>query len=261
MIGKPFGYLKPSTLKEAFDAYQELLIQGKQPLYYAGGSEVITMARAGSRCPDGVIDLKGIPELHVHDIRAGKLMLGACLTLTEIAERNLFPFLSQTVRRIADHTNQCRITLGGNLCGSIIYREAALPLLLADAQVRIYGREGMRASTLQDAFNGRMKLGTGEIVCQVLVDEELLQKPYVHAKKMKSEKIGYPLITLCAMNAGGKMRIGYSGLCQVPFRAPDDDPMKLPMEPLSNLDGTGAYRMFLLPQMVKQAKARLEAGL
>ena len=58
---------------------------------------------------------------NVHELRDKKLVIGSAMTLTEIAEENLFPLLSRTVKRIADHTVQDKITLGGNIAGTIIY--------------------------------------------------------------------------------------------------------------------------------------------
>ena len=60
--------------------------------------------------------------------------LGAALTLTTIRA-----LLSLAAGRIADHTIQCKLTLGGNLAGTIHYHETLLPLLLADAVIHIAG--------------------------------------------------------------------------------------------------------------------------
>ena len=65
--------------------------------------------------------------------------MALAVTLTNIAEKNYFPLLSLAVKRIADHTIQDKITLGGNLLGTIIYKEAILPLLLSNSRVVIQG--------------------------------------------------------------------------------------------------------------------------
>lgn len=107
---------------EAVDIYTRLCSEGKQPLYYGGGTEIISMARTHNIYTDAVIDIKGIPECNQQIYENSKLTIGSAVTLTNIAESNFFPLLSLTVERIADHTIQDKITLGGNIAGAIIYR-------------------------------------------------------------------------------------------------------------------------------------------
>ena len=86
------------------------------------------MARMHNVYSGAIIDVKAIPELNIYEINDDELIIGAALSLTRIAEEDLFPLLSLTVRRIADHTIQDKITLGGNIAGTIIFRESVLPL-------------------------------------------------------------------------------------------------------------------------------------
>lgn len=269
MIAKPFAYYLPSTEQEAFDVHAELTAKGKEVVYYGGGSEIITMASAGTRTPDAVIDLKGIPSLCSAVMEDGRIALGAMATLETIRNTGLFPLLGTTVARIADHTNQCRITLGGNLCGTIIYREAVLPLLLSDATVCLYGRNGAREESIHNAFDGRMRLEGSEFLQRIYVDAQYASMPYTHIKQTMCEKIGYPAVTLCSLFDGEKLRIALSGICEAPFRAfamedalqNDDIPQAerarvaakaLPMPPLSDTEGSAEYRQRILEKIVDQ---------
>jgi len=139
VIAQDFAYLQPDTKEEAVELFQEYA----NPLYYGGGSEIITMCRAGDLRPAAVIDLKGIPEAGRLGLCGDALVIGGCVSLRQIKDSRLFPLLSAICGRIADHTNQCRITLGGNLCGAIRYRETALALLLTDADIVLFGLDGM----------------------------------------------------------------------------------------------------------------------
>ena len=219
MILFGFSYLRPDTLQEAVSAHQEFTRAGKAALYYAGGSEVITMCRAGAIRPDAVIDVKLIPELNVLSVDEGALTLGAALTLNRIRESKLFPLLSLAAGRIADHTNQCRITLGGNLCGTIIYRETSLPLLLADAEVVTFGLEGERTLPIGRAFDGRMRLAPGELLVQVRVPGWVPAARHWHIKKTANDKIDYPLLGVTALAADGALRCAFSGLSDAPLRS------------------------------------------
>lgn len=274
MIAHDFAYYRPDTLKEAYRIYHEQSALNRAPAYYAGGSEVITMSRAGSILPGAVIDLKAIPECTRMGFAEESLMIGACVTLSAIAESKLFPMLGTTAGRIADHTNQCRITLGGNVCGTIIYRESVLPLLLTDSSVYVYGANGERKVPIKEAFYQRAMLKKGDFISRFAIDKKWLSAPYIHVKKTKNEKIDYPLLTLVAVLEGGCVRMAFSGLCEFPFRSSRiedilNDPDCTISEKaerithqllgpyLDNLDGSAEYRAFVLKNTVHKALQEL----
>lgn len=85
MIPFNFIYYRPDSLKEAADIYAEIQSEGKSPFYYAGGSEIITMCRAGSIQPEAVIDIKNIPECTMLSLDNQKLHMGSVCTLNKIS--------------------------------------------------------------------------------------------------------------------------------------------------------------------------------
>lgn len=93
MIPNDIIYCKPNTFKEATDAYKKYNNDGKKVKFYAGGSEIITMARVSSINVDVVIDLKSIPEMQEMKIVNNQLIIGSCVTLTKIKESKIFPLL------------------------------------------------------------------------------------------------------------------------------------------------------------------------
>ncbi|NMB08566.1 MAG: xanthine dehydrogenase [Tissierellia bacterium] len=267
MIPFNFDYYKPNTLAEAVNLYAKLDSQGKEPIYYGGGTEFISMARVHNVKTKAVIDIKNIPECNVHGLVNGKLTIGSAITLTDIAVKNHFPLLSLTVKRIADHTIQDKITLGGNLAGTIIYREAVLPLMVANAHIVLEGLKGKRTVATMDVFKGKMKLFKGELIVQIIVEEKYLNLPYIHVKRTKNEKIDYPLITLVALVDQTKIHIAFSGLCAFPFRdisleniLNDGNLLQnkrikmlienIPHEILEDLGGSSEYRKFVLHKML-----------
>lgn len=269
MIPFDFIYLRPNTLKEAVDAYRQLQFEGKRPVYYAGGSEIISMCRVGTMQPGAVIDIKNIPECRRLSVDDEKLHIGSVCTLNQISESNLFPLLRLSCGRIADHTNQCRITLGGNLCGTIIYRETSLPLLLTDAEITLCGPQGERTVSFQSVFDGRMKLKPGEIVAQVHVPVWALSAGYVHIKKTANEKIDYPLVSIAAIRENDNLRLAFSGVCSRPFRSEQmetvlNDRTKscvqraemaarlLPETVYGDAEGSGEYRLFVLTNTLQE---------
>ncbi len=218
MIPTKFEYYKVDSLEEAFQAFSELNSQGKNPMYYSGGTEIITMARANNIHMGAVIDIKGIPECCTMKMKDNKLNIGSAVTLSQISESKIFPLLGQTAARIADHTVQCKLTIGGNLCGTIIYKETSLPLMLCDSNAVIFGKNGRREVQFNQIFDKKLNLSSGEILVSLKIDEKYFSLPYVHVKKTKSDKIAYPLMTVAALQKDNKIRIAFSGLYSYPFR-------------------------------------------
>ncbi|HWS29078.1 MAG TPA: FAD binding domain-containing protein [Clostridia bacterium] len=268
MIPFDFVYCRANTLAEAREAFMQLQSEGKEPVYYAGGSEIITMSRAGSIRPGAVIDIKRIPECTLLSKEHDGLRIGSACTLNRIKEAKLFPLLGLACGRIADHTNQCRITLGGNLCGAILYRETSLPLLLSDATVTLLGNEGLRIVSFAHVFQGRMHLSAGELVVGIHVPEWALQAPHFHIKQTANEKIDYPLVSMAAIRRDGNLRLAFSGICSYPFRSPQMEAVlndrqrsvsarateaaKLMPEPAcDDVRGSGGYRSFVLKNMLR----------
>lgn len=221
MIPFDFEYYKPDTIEEAVALYHQLDSEGKTPVYYGGGTELISMARVGNLSFESVIDIKSIPECRALAHDAGNLLLGSALTLSDITEAKQFPLLDKTAGRIADHTTQCKITLGGNLASTIIYRETVLPLLLTDAKVTVAGPDGLTDYAISQIFDQRLKLPKGHFLIRTTISKSLIQAPYFHVKKTKNEKIDYPLITTAGLIKDGFIRIAFSGLASYPFRNAD----------------------------------------
>ncbi len=269
MIPFDFIYLRPNTLREAVDIYAQLQSEGKSPIYYAGGSEIISMCRVGAIGPGAVIDIKHIPECILLSVDEEKLHIGSVCTLSQISESKLFPLLEHSCGRIADHTNQCRITLGGNLCGTIIYRETSHSLLLSDAEITVYSLEGERTDPFQSIFNGRMLLKPGEIIVQVHVPAWALSARYAHIKKTANEKIDYPLVSIAAIWKDNNLRVAFSGICSYPFRSEQieavlNDRTKscqeraeraaelLPEAVYSDVEGSDEYRLFVFKNTLQE---------
>lgn len=280
MISFDFEYHRPISIPEATHLYQDLSSQGKAPMYYSGGTEIITMARLNHITTQAVIDLKEIPESLELGMKNNQLILGASLTLTQLAESNPFPFLTEVIRKLADHTTRNKLTLGGNLCGKIIYREAILPFLLCDSQVIIANEKGTESRSIHDLYltnSGQLQLqlAPGEFIVQVLTNKKYLDLPYQVIRKTALSKIDYPLFTLAAMRKDAGIRLALSGLVGFPFRSrvieqDVSEPNQayelrisnalahLPGLVLNDLRGSADYRLFVLRNTLMDVLAQLE---
>ncbi|MBU5254619.1 FAD binding domain-containing protein [Tissierella praeacuta] len=275
MIPFDFEYYKPDTIEDAIQLFNKLELDGKKPIYYGGGTEFISMARMYNKYTGAVIDVKGIPECNVFEFKNDNLIIGSAVTLTKIAEENPFPLLSLTVKRIADHTIQDKITLGGNLMGTIIYKEAILPLLLSNSEIVVQGDICKKTLKIMDLYDKKLQLADDEIIIQVIIDKKFLQLPYSHVKRTKNEKIDYPLITMAALNDNGKISVAFSGLCEHPIRSIDIEKIlnnnsvskdkrirksidNIPYEILHDISGSSEYRKFILYGMLYELLNKFE---
>ncbi|PLT33510.1 xanthine dehydrogenase family protein subunit M [Bacillus sp. V5-8f] len=263
MIPFDFDYYRPNTLQEAVTLYHSLDEQRKRPMYFSGGTEILTLGRINIDYTEAVIDIKAIKECNTLEIIGDQLVLGAATSLSRIDDANPFPLLTQTAKEVADRTARNKITLGGNICGRIFYREAVLPFLLADSQVVIAGLAGHKLKPINEVFQQQLQLGKGELLVQVITERIYIQAPYTHIKRRRQWETGYPLITVASLRAKGQIRVAISGLCPFPFRSPavesalnrtdlapedrvDIAMQKLPQPLLNDTEGSPDFRLFLL---------------
>jgi CO/xanthine dehydrogenase FAD-binding subunit len=278
MIATTWRYCRPSTLDAALDAWEDEQERGGKPAWYGGGTEVVTDARRFIKEPTAVIDIKEIPELRVLGRQDGMLWMGAALTLYELGAANLWPLLTETVGRIADHTGRVHITLGGNLAGRIAYREAGLPLLVwaEEARVRVAGPGGLRTVPLLDVFDGTPHLEHGELFTAVGVPEWVATRPGRAVKRTRLDWVDYPLVAAAlTRDREGRYRLALSGVTAEPFRARRleaalnrpghsiQDRVKeavaaLPHSVVDDLHGTPAYRRFVLGYTLQDMLEDLE---
>ncbi|MDQ0255080.1 CO/xanthine dehydrogenase FAD-binding subunit [Evansella vedderi] len=277
MIPFDFEYYKPKTIQESVDLFQTLTEEGKHPVFFSGGTEIITLGRINHLYTEAVIDIRDIPACKVMEFDEHYLYLGAGRSLTEIEDANYFPLLTATSKEIADHTARNKITLGGNICANIFYREAVLPLLISDSQVFIGGPEGIKAEPIMRIFDKKLQLKEGEFLIQICTERKYLGVPYVTVKKRKQGDTGYPLITVAVLKIDENINVAISGLCPFPFRSEQmetylnnsnysikeriDLAVKhIPDPILSDTEGSSEYRLFVLKNTLLDCLTELERG-
>lgn len=219
MIPIDFQYYRPATVDEAISLSGELRADHKQPIYYSGGTEVINRTRLIKLAVDAVIDLKGIKECLELSRNAEQIVIGAAVTLTNVAESQLFPLLANVSRQIATHTERNKITVGGNLCGHLFYKEMLLPFLLTESTVVIAGENGLRKTEINDNCHNSLQLKEGEFVVQLITDAAMSQCPYIPLKKNGTSNVHYPIVSLASLLVDGQLRIAFSGVCDFAFRS------------------------------------------
>jgi xanthine dehydrogenase molybdenum-binding subunit len=271
-------YLRPDTVEEALQVYEDLTRQRRHPAFYAGGTEILTRTRVQDAHFDSVIDLKAIPALHIHRDDDQKIQFGAALRLTEVADRNLWPLLTATADRVADHTTRGQITLGGNLLSVLPYREAVLPFLLVDsATAHVATARGVHTRRFADLWDTALNLRPGEFLVSLSVESREARAPAYRSHKMtRLDWIDYPLVTIAlTRRVDGHVRAAFSGWSTYPFvsstvnhilsdvsRSPlaraADAVSNMPMPALSDIHGSAEYRQFVTQHTLSDMLTELE---
>jgi aerobic carbon-monoxide dehydrogenase medium subunit len=263
MIPFDFDYYRPESLQEATQLFHSLEKQEKRPMYFSGGTEIITLGRLKLDYTEAVIDIKAIKECNVMGMNGDHLVMGAALTLTKVEEANLFPLLTKTASEVADHTARTKITLGGNVCARIFYREAVLPFLLADSEVVIMGPAGYKVIPINELFHEQLQLEQGEFLVQLITRKKYISAPNAMIKRRKQWYTGYPLISVASIMVDNQVRVAISGLCSFPFRSRKMESELnnselatqeriqnairiLPGPILDDVEGSAEYRIFVL---------------
>ncbi|OIJ19417.1 xanthine dehydrogenase [Anaerobacillus alkalidiazotrophicus] len=263
MISYDFEYHKPISIEEAIDLFHTLDEQGKKPVYFSGGTEIITFGRENKIVTGAVIDIKAIPDCLIVKNDEHLLTIGAAQSLTKIREMQLFPFLSKTIVEIADQTARNKITLGGNICANIRYRETVLPLLLTNSKVVIASKDGLKEQQINKVFDKTLQLEKGEFLVQVITEQSEIALPFRSVKKRRQWDVGYPLITTAAIKRQDRIEVAFSGLCSFPFRNKNvEDSLNnrklskesrieeaihsIPAPILDDVHGSSEYRQFVL---------------
>lgn len=277
MISHPVTYVRPEGVEEAVQAWHEAAAEGLEPLYLGGGSEILTMARENRLRPRVLIDLKRIARLRRIEIGEDHASFGAALKLNDLVRDERFALLGAAAGRVADYSVRNGITLGGNVCGMLPYREAVLPFLAGDGTATVAGVHGQRVEPLSSIFVKRLRLKPGELLVELSVSVAALSAPWFYRRRERDSRVDYPLLTLCAVAAGGELRLATSGAFGFPLRSPaaeaalaasDGTPAERAATYVAALPGTlradmrasAEYRRALLIQAVEQAVIELDAA-
>jgi CO/xanthine dehydrogenase FAD-binding subunit len=269
MLPYDIVYYKPETPQEAAEAWSSADEEGLSPLYLSGGTEIVTFARKGLVKTGAVVDLKGIAADRVLEKHNGTLHIGAGATLSDVKDSGLFPLLGSACGGVADRTVRNRITLGGNIAGRLPYKEAVLPLLIADAKVQLHGPGGERRLPLAELFDKRLKLEKGEYIRSFSLDAGWAEAPWHYGRRTRGGSVDYPLLTACFLAANGGLRIATAGL--FPYAARLTEAEKALSDGASPAEaaeavsstyrtderGSGEYRRRLLELAIEAAQEQL----
>jgi carbon-monoxide dehydrogenase medium subunit len=151
-----FAHVRPDDLEGAFAAHAAA---GGDGTWYAGGTELLQVMKAGFAAFTTLIDLKGIDELRGIDLSDdGSLRIGGAVTHREVERSPTVaahvPGLARLARRIANVRVRNTGTIGGNLAFAEPHSDPATFLLACEAEVELAGPTGRRRLAIDELVVG-----------------------------------------------------------------------------------------------------------
>lgn len=210
----------PRSINETVDA----LRAAPGATILAGGTDLMVAVNAGSHRPESVVSLARVPELGSWRREGDELVLGACLTYTEMEHgelATLVPALCQAARTVGSPQIRNAATLGGNL-GTASPAGDTLPVLAAlDAVIEIRGPDGTRAMPVLEFVTGvkQTALQPGELVTGVRVPVLRGPQEFLKVGTRNAMVISVVMAALVVDVDGRTVRLGLGSVAPVPVRA------------------------------------------
>jgi len=162
-----FEYHAPESLAEAVGLLEEY---GEDAQILAGGTDLIPHMKQRKVEPKHIVNIKRIPGLACIEETPDGFKIGALAKLRTVELspqiKEKIPLLSDAAQSIGSVQIRNMGTIGGNICNASPSADMATPLLALDATVHIYGRDGARACSIAEFFQGEGggNLGRGEFI-------------------------------------------------------------------------------------------------
>jgi CO/xanthine dehydrogenase FAD-binding subunit len=233
--------LLPQSVEEAVGALQA----APGAMILAGGTDLMVAVNAGTLRPESVVSLARVAELRSWHRDGDELVLGACLTYTEMEHGEiaaLVPALCQAARTVGSPQIRNAATIGGNL-GTASPAGDTLPVLAAlDAVVEIRGPAGTRSVPVLEFVTGVKKtvLGPGELVTAVRLPVLRGPQEFLKVGTRNAMVISVVMAALVVDLDGRTVRLGLGSVAPVPVRAREAEAF---LEGQVEWDGSGGARV------------------
>jgi CO/xanthine dehydrogenase FAD-binding subunit len=230
----------PRSIDETIAALQET--PGATIL--AGGTDLMVAVNAGTHRPESVVSLARVGELRSWRRDGDDLVVGACVTYTEMEHGELaalVPALCQAARTVGSPQIRNAATMGGNL-GTASPAGDTLPVLAAlDAVIEIRGPSGTRSVPVLEFVTGVKKtvLEPGELVTAVRLPVLRGPQEFLKVGTRNAMVISVVMAALVVDLDGHSVRLGLGSVAPVPVRAREAEAF---IEGQVDWDGAGSGR-------------------
>ena len=216
-----YSYVKCKDLTQAYD----LLEKEEQVYPLTGGTDLIVGMRGGKFAAKIIVDIKDLPELKILEENDQGIVIGAAVTLNEIA--TFKPIidhalvLSEGAHTVGSYPIRNRATLAGNICNASPAADTAAPLMVLNAQVKITGSHGKRTVSINEFFvgPGQNVLKKGELVESVLIPRPYPNGTGVYLKASRTGSVDLATVGVAVQSWDNKVQVAVGAVAATPVRA------------------------------------------
>ncbi len=222
-------YLHPHTVQDAITA----LTNAPHPAcVIAGGTDLLLDLQQGNHPPvHTLVDLTGIPELRVLEIRDQDLVIGAGLTHNQVVDSALVQQHGQALVEACGLIGGPQVrnaaTLGGNVAHALPAADGSIGLLALNARAEIASPAGRRQVPLLELFlaPGKSALNSKrEILVNFSIPLRKAHQASAFCRIMRAQGIALPILNLALwlertgdQVSAVQVAVGPAG--PIPFRA------------------------------------------
>lgn len=169
-----FEFHDPVDLAEACEVMAAL---GASARAIAGGTDLMVNMKKRVISPAHIVSLGRIPDLKSVHRFDGKLRIGACVTVAELAEmpeiREAFGALQSGCRGLGSPLVRNLATIGGNLCSARPAADLPPSLIAYGASVVLRCKDGERSLPLDRFFKGPglTAIKPDEVLTEIILDD------------------------------------------------------------------------------------------
>jgi len=149
-----FEYYRPKCLNEAF----ELMAENTGYSLLAGGTDLMVKLKENMLKPTAIIDINGFEELKGITVEAGRIVLGALTTHTQLERSEIINRHAPALAKAADIVGSPQIrnkgTVGGNMVNASPAADTVPALIALGAEVTLSSNEGIKTIPLEELFLG-----------------------------------------------------------------------------------------------------------
>jgi len=162
-----FAYERPKDLRAALDLMSQT---GRAVKIIAGGQSLGPMLNLRLVEPDLVVDISGLAELKQASCSDGELVLGACVTHSDIEDARVPDVTRGAMQRVAAAIAYRAVRNRGTIGGSLSHADPAADWMTAlsalGAKVSLRSLSGIRKLAVEAFITGALEsaLRSGEIV-------------------------------------------------------------------------------------------------
>src|ERR1700741_3457053 len=205
------SFSAPTTVDEAVRALASA--QGlAKPL--SGGTDLLVQMRTGRVRPEGIVDLKRIPELIGIREESDRFVIGASTPGTIVYENEAltkaWPGIVEGLDLIGSEQIQGRASLAGNLCNASPAADSVPALIGARATAVIAGPDGRREAPVEAIVTGpgQTSLKKGEFIVEFHVP-----KPKPHQSDAYLRFIPRTEMDIAVVGVGVNRMLDGNGVC------------------------------------------------